>query len=219
MLSSDDKSLFQKGSFVEVSSDSDGFTGVWYVAKVLEPPSVHLTPTTPDKGTREERFFQIEYQSLLCDDGSEKPLTEYVESSFVRPLPPNDEHDLQVYDVVDAMYLDGWWIGVVVKVNHESNVYSVYFENPPDLLHLRRYELRAHWDWEGGKWVRPQKQVPKVGGLACRVLKVFKFFLFVLLGFMEAGCIKLLFLRVWLLTCLSSESKESSFSNLMRRMK
>ncbi|XP_044474026.1 uncharacterized protein LOC123202265 isoform X3 [Mangifera indica] len=171
MLSSDDKSLFQKGSFVEVSSDSDGFTGVWYVAKVLEPPSVHLTPTTPDKGTREERFFHIEYQSLLCDDGSEKPLTEYVESSFVRPLPPNDEHDLQVYDVVDAMYLDGWWIGVVVKVNHESNVYSVYFENPPDLLHLRRYELRAHWDWEGGKWVRPQKQVPKVGGLACRVLK------------------------------------------------
>ncbi|KAJ0043661.1 hypothetical protein Pint_18849 [Pistacia integerrima] len=165
-----DKSFIKKGSLVEVRSDSEAYKGVWYVAKVLEPPSPpRLTPSPPNKRTKN---VHIEYQTLLRDVGSGKALTEYVNSSLVRPLPPNDEHDLQVNDFVDAMSLDGWWIGVVVEINQESNIYSVSFENPPQLLHFKRHELRPHWDWEGGKWIRPQKQVAKISS---RVLRRWKY--------------------------------------------
>ncbi|XP_031279304.1 LOW QUALITY PROTEIN: DUF724 domain-containing protein 3-like [Pistacia vera] len=180
MPGGDDKSFIKKGSLVEVRSDSDGYKGVWYVAKVLEPPSPpRLTPSPPNKRTKN---VHIEYQTLLRDVGSGKALTEYVNSSFVRPLPPNDEHDLQVNDFVDAMSLDGWWIGVVVEINQEQT-FSVYFENPPQLLHFKRHELRPHWDWEGGKWIRPQKQVAKISSRVLRRRKVFKFLKFVFVGF------------------------------------
>ncbi|KAJ0100041.1 hypothetical protein Patl1_21530 [Pistacia atlantica] len=122
MPGGDDKSFIKKGSLVEVRSDSDGYKGVWYVAKVLEPPSPpRLTPSPPNK---RPKIVHIEYQTLLRDVGSGKALTEYVNSSF------------------------------------ESNIYSVYFENPPQLLHFKRHELRPHWDWEGGKWI----PTPKAGG-------------------------------------------------------
>ncbi|XP_031269839.1 DUF724 domain-containing protein 1-like [Pistacia vera] len=171
MPSGDDKSFFKKGSLVEVKSNSDGFQGVWYVAKVLEPPKPRFPPSPPNKRTKNVGVLHVEYQTLLSDDDSGKALTENIKSSFVRPLPPNDEHDLQVNDFVDAMHLDGWWVGVLVEINQESKIYSVYFENPPELLHFKRHELRAHWDWEGGKWIRPQKQEAEIISRALRRFK------------------------------------------------
>ncbi|KAE8708182.1 NFU domain protein 1 [Hibiscus syriacus] len=116
---------FIKGTPVEVSSDDEGFRGAWYSAIILEP----LKSTS-----KKRKKALVRYKTLLADDGS-SPLTEYVDPSYIRPLPPNEKGSAQqfeVNDVVDASYRDGWWTGVEY--------------------------LRVHWNWIDGKWVRPEKQ-------------------------------------------------------------
>ncbi|XVF22044.1 hypothetical protein REPUB_Repub12eG0140400 [Reevesia pubescens] len=144
---------FTKGTPVEVSSDEEGFRGAWYLATILESP--------PKSISKKRRKALVEYKTLLDEDGK-SPLTENVEPSFIRPLPPNDKEDVKsggfdVNSVVDARYRDGWWTGVVRKVLEKSK-YRVYFDNPPDVFEFDRKDLRVHWDWIDGKWVRPEKQ-------------------------------------------------------------
>ncbi|XVE73480.1 hypothetical protein DITRI_Ditri11bG0121200 [Diplodiscus trichospermus] len=144
--------LFGKGTSVEVSSDEEGFRGAWYLAIILEPP--------PKSTSKKRKKALVQYKTLLADDGS-SPLTEYVDPAFIRPLPPNEEENVQsgfeVNDVVDARYRDGWWTGVVRKVL-EKWKYRVYFDNPPDVIEFDRKDLRFHLVWVDGKWVRPEKQ-------------------------------------------------------------
>ncbi|XVF72788.1 hypothetical protein PTKIN_Ptkin12aG0148100 [Pterospermum kingtungense] len=143
---------FGKGTPVEVSSDEEGFRGAWYLATILESPS---------KSTSKKRKKAlVQYKTLLAEDGS-SPLTEHVDPAFIRPLPPSEKEGVQsgfgVNDFVDAKSRDGWWTGVMRKVLEKSK-YRVYFDNPPDVIEFDRKDLRVHWDWIDGKWVRPEKQ-------------------------------------------------------------
>lgn len=144
---------FGKATPVEVSSDEEGFRGAWYLATILEFP--------PKSTSKKRKKALVQYKTLLAEDGS-SPLTEHVDPAFVRPLPPQEkEEDGQVFevnDVVDARYRDGWWTGVVRRVLEKSK-YRVYFDNPPDVIEFESKDLRVHWDWIDGKWVRPEKQV------------------------------------------------------------
>ncbi|XP_022757796.1 DUF724 domain-containing protein 2-like isoform X5 [Durio zibethinus] len=143
---------FLKGTPVEVSSDEEGFRGAWYLATILEYP--------PKSTSKKRKKALVQYRTLLTEDGS-SPLTEYVDPAFIRPFPPKEKEDVkpgfEVNDVVDARYRDGWWTGVVRKVL-EMSKYRVYFDNPPDVIEFDRKDLRVHWDWIDGKWVRPEKQ-------------------------------------------------------------
>ncbi|EOX95351.1 Domain of Uncharacterized protein function 724 6, putative isoform 1 [Theobroma cacao] len=143
---------FGKATPVEVSSDEEGFRGAWYLATILEFP--------PKSTSKKRKKALVQYKTLLAEDGS-SPLTEHVDPAFVRPLPPQEkEEDGQVFevnDVVDARYRDGWWTGVVRRVLEKSK-YRVYFDNPPDVIEFESKDLRVHWDWIDGKWVRPEKQ-------------------------------------------------------------
>lgn len=141
-----------KGAQVEVSSDEEGFRGAWYLATILEMP--------PKSASKKRKKAFVRYKTLLADDGK-SPLTEHVDPGYIRPLPPNEKGNAQsgfeVNDVVDARYRDGWWTGVVRKVLAKSK-YRVYFDNPPDVIEFDRKDLRVHWDWIDGNWVRPEKQ-------------------------------------------------------------
>ncbi|KAB2017274.1 hypothetical protein ES319_D08G151500v1 [Gossypium barbadense] len=141
-----------KGAPVEVSSDEEGFRGAWYLATILEMP--------PKSASKKRKKAFVRYKTLLADDGK-SPLTEHVDPGYIRPLPPNEKGNAQsgfeVNDVVDARYRDGWWTGVVRKVLAKSK-YRVYFDNPPDVIEFDRKDLRVHWDWIDGNWVRPEKQ-------------------------------------------------------------
>ncbi|XP_039069225.1 DUF724 domain-containing protein 7-like isoform X2 [Hibiscus syriacus] len=144
------KPFFTKGAPVEVSSDDEGFRGAWYSATILENP--------PKFASKKRKKALVKYKTLLSDDGSSH-LTEHVDPAYIRPLPPNDKGTahLDVNDVIDASYRDGWWTGVVRKVLKKSK-YRVYFGNPPDVIEFDRKDLRVHWSWVDGKWVRPEKQ-------------------------------------------------------------
>ncbi|XP_042991798.1 DUF724 domain-containing protein 2-like isoform X3 [Carya illinoinensis] len=149
--SSETKHLYSLGAEVEVTSAEPGFKGSWYLATIIDLPSVP-SPKMP-------QMARVEYQTLLTEDGSE-PLKEYVDLAFIRPSPPQQEVAAQNFehgDVVSAYFKEGWWTGVVVRVLGDSS-YRVFFENPPDVIEFGRKDLRVHLEWLGEKWVRIEKQ-------------------------------------------------------------
>ncbi|KAI7757959.1 hypothetical protein M8C21_018680 [Ambrosia artemisiifolia] len=129
-----------KGSSVEVCSNDPGFEGAWYVGTLIDQLNPNPNPNQPK--------YIIKYDTLLKDDGSNDPLTETVDPSFVRPLPPRNLRrnniktaavvvaaadvegkndgggggEFEMYDVVDAYHREGWWIGVVKKVVVNNNI-------------------------------------------------------------------------------------------------
>ncbi|XP_042991803.1 DUF724 domain-containing protein 6-like isoform X7 [Carya illinoinensis] len=150
--SSETKHLYSLGAEVEVTSAEPGFKGSWYLATIIDLPSVP-SPKMP-------QMARVEYQTLLTEDGSE-PLKEYVDLAFIRPSPPQQEVAAQNFehgDVVSAYFKEGWWTGVVVRVLGDSS-YRVFFENPPDVIEFGRKDLRVHLEWLGEKWVRIEKQM------------------------------------------------------------
>ncbi|XP_059311777.1 DUF724 domain-containing protein 3-like isoform X1 [Lycium ferocissimum] len=137
-----------KGSTVEVTSDEEGFKGVWFEATILGLSS----PTS-----KKNRVL-VQYNNIFADENGSEPLRELLSVSFVRPVPPLETvHSFELYDVVDASYKDGWWTGVVTRVL-DGFRYQVTFNNPPDELVFGVTELRFHKKWVKGKWVRPGKQ-------------------------------------------------------------
>ncbi|KAK7392100.1 hypothetical protein VNO78_20527 [Psophocarpus tetragonolobus] len=134
---------FSVGRIVEVSSDEDGFSGAWFAATVVEAVS-------KDK-------FVIEYQTLLADDDSQL-LREEVDVLHLRPLPPDVTVDGQfsLLDEVDALYNDGWWVGVISKLLDDSR-YIVYFRSSNEELEFQHSQLRLHQDWIDGKWFMASK--------------------------------------------------------------
>ncbi|KAL3348284.1 hypothetical protein AABB24_021777 [Solanum stoloniferum] len=134
-----------KGSTVEVTSDEEGFKGVWFDGTIL------------NYGSNKKKVL-VEYRSILADEIGSKPLRELVNVSFVRPVPPLEiVESFELHDIVDASYKDGWWTGVITKVIDDFR-YQVTFSNPPDVLEFGVSELRLHKQWVKGNWVLPGKQ-------------------------------------------------------------
>ncbi|CAN6575831.1 unnamed protein product [Malus baccata var. baccata] len=133
---------FTKGMLVEVCSDEDGFLGAWFAATIVEAVG-------NDK-------FLIEYQSLRTEDNSAF-LREEIDTLHIRPNPPETafEH-FSLLQEVDALYNDGWWVGVISKVLSGSR-YIVYFRSTYEEIEFQQSELRLHQDWIGGKWVMPSR--------------------------------------------------------------
>ncbi|CAK9137639.1 unnamed protein product [Ilex paraguariensis] len=130
---------FRIGNLVEVSSDEDGFEGAWFAATVIKQLS-------NDK-------FLIEYKSLRNEDDTDF-LKEEVDNLHIRPYPADTgvvDHFI-LLEEVDALYNDGWWVGVISKVLCGQR-YVVYFRGTDDKMEFRHSDLRPHQDWIDGKWV------------------------------------------------------------------
>ncbi|WZY91320.1 hypothetical protein YC2023_063649 [Brassica napus] len=135
-----------KGSEVEVSSQEEGLKGAYFTALLKE--------NTTLSGRKK---LSVTYKTLLTDDGS-SPLTEAVQQSLLRPVPPEEEYAgvvLEEGTVVDAYLRDGWWTGVVINKKLEDNNFLVCFDSPPDIIVFEKTNLRAHVDWTDSKWVPP----------------------------------------------------------------
>ncbi|CAN1292800.1 DUF724 domain-containing protein 6 [Linum perenne] len=145
--------LFRKGDSVEVSSDEEGFVGAWFPATIIDCSASKSI-------SKKRKKVLVRYDTLVNDDGL-TPLTESVDPAFVRPFPPAEEKrgglQFQLNDVVDVRYKDGWWYGVLKKVLEGGKRFRVLFDNPPDFIDCDGSDLRLHWDWVFGKWVRPNK--------------------------------------------------------------
>ncbi|WCJ39141.1 protein of unknown function 724 10 [Euphorbia peplus] len=141
---------FTIDSMVEVSREEDerfNKKRAWYVAKLLKISTSKLL---------------VQYKTLFSKN--KKPLTEEITSiSFIRPLPlpPVADQMYEVYDVVEAFHRNGWWKGVVSKVEvfgDSRRKYTVVFENPLEKFYFRSENLRFRYVWMDGEWVRSPKQ-------------------------------------------------------------
>ncbi|KAJ8529636.1 hypothetical protein K7X08_036471 [Anisodus acutangulus] len=131
---------FSAGSLVEVSSDEEGFEGAWFVATVVK---------LLDNGN-----YLVEYQNLRNSDDTEF-LQEETDRLHVRPRPPDigPFKSFKVLEEVDALHMDGWWVGVISKVL-KGQRYKVYFKANNEELEFKHADIRLHLDWINGKWVR-----------------------------------------------------------------
>lgn len=134
---------FGNGTLVEVTSDEDGYQGAWFAATILE------------KLSNDE--YMVKYQSLTNDDGTEL-FKEKANIKHIRPYPPEtvvtDYYSL--LQEVDALYNDGWWVGVISKVQ-QGKKYFIYFRGTNEEMEFQHSDLRPHQDWIDGKWVVASK--------------------------------------------------------------
>ncbi|KAF4347247.1 hypothetical protein G4B88_015757 [Cannabis sativa] len=130
---------FEKGTIIEVNSDEDGFQGAWFTATIVEPIG--------------EDKFLVEYQNLRTDDDKEF-LREEIDKIHIRPSPPETLRDgcFRLFEEVDAFYNDGWWVGVISKIDTNSR-YFVYFKSTKEEMQFHHSELRPHQEWINGKWL------------------------------------------------------------------
>lgn len=130
---------FREEMLVEVSSDEDGFQGAWFAATIIKKI----------KGDK----YLIEYKSLRNDDDTDF-LREEADTLHIRPYPPDtimvDRFNL--HEEVDALYQDGWWVGVVTKVLNDGR-YVVYFRGTNEEMKFNHSDLRIHHEWINDKWV------------------------------------------------------------------
>ncbi|KAK8663398.1 hypothetical protein V6N13_083219 [Hibiscus sabdariffa] len=158
-----DAELFlSEGREVEVTSDEEGLRGAWFTCTVLK------LPEDKTKGN-----VLVQYKHLLEDD-NQTPLTESVELSFIRPVPPElkipGDKCFGVKEVVDAFHLDGWWTGSISEVLDNLNRYIVSFPDPPEEIEFSSSSLRPHWKWSNGRWVKPSK-IQDVSSSYCQKLE------------------------------------------------
>ncbi|KAL3382092.1 hypothetical protein AABB24_001922 [Solanum stoloniferum] len=132
--------IFSEGSLVEVSSDEEGFEGVWFVATIVK---------LLDNGN-----YLIEYQTLRNNDDTAF-LQEETDRLHIQPRPPDigSFESFKVLEEVDALHNDGWWVGVISKVL-KGQRYKVYFKASNEELEFKHADIRLHLDWINGKWVR-----------------------------------------------------------------
>ncbi|XVF84238.1 hypothetical protein PTKIN_Ptkin17bG0009700 [Pterospermum kingtungense] len=154
----DAESIFSEGKEVEVTSVEEGFRGAWFSATVVKSPTNNKADTREQAKAKGKKHVWVQYNTLLAE-GSQTPLTEKIKLSFVRPMPPqpqsSGDHCFQVDDVVDAFHLDGWWTGTVSQVfDDDPKKYVVSFAEPPEEIQFSSSDLRPHWEWVHGKWVK-----------------------------------------------------------------
>lgn len=146
--------LVSVGDTVETRSEEDGFSGAYYLAKIIA------------KKGREKLL--IEYETLVTEGDQTQFLREVIEARMVRPLPPSPESEsepeFKILEKVDAYDNDGWWEGRIVgkkllggvgnNNNNSDSLYSVYFDTTGDLCDYPNNLLRAHQDYVNGEWIR-----------------------------------------------------------------
>ncbi|MQM16687.1 hypothetical protein Taro_049646 [Colocasia esculenta] len=139
--------MFATGDEVEVSSDEEGFRGVWFEAKVVR--------SMP----RADRYMVV-YDHLINDDADPRPLRETVDACYVRPRSPRRRGPFGVCSPVDAWHKDGWWAGVVAAVVPAGQMrrvvkYVVCFPSTREEMEFKAADLRHHLEWFDDKWVKP----------------------------------------------------------------
>ena len=107
-----------------------------------------------DVGKVGRNKIMVEYKTLVSEDDEQRPLSEAVEVSDVRPVPPVvPVSGFEVLEKVDAFDNDGWWVGRISGRCDDGRRYFVYFESSGDEIAYPIHRIRVHQEWEDGQWL------------------------------------------------------------------
>ena len=128
------------GDKVEVIGFEPGFEHSYFAGKVIR----NYNDT-----------FEVQYEDLVVTKGGEQ-IIEMIDAVHVRPYPPHIDYNIDNFergDVVDVLYKDGWWDGIIHDVFYNMNNqkrYEVFFDY---MWGQQRYEsykpekVRPHQFW------------------------------------------------------------------------
>ncbi|CAI0467558.1 unnamed protein product [Linum tenue] len=135
------ETMLRKGTRVEVRSDDPGFEGAWFGGIIID-----------HEGTDK---YLVQYLNLLNEEQT-APLREVVSAGDVRPYPPETQpvNCYKFLEKVDAWYNEGWWEGMVLRVDERLNKYMVFFPTTKDNIYFEASSLRPRMEWLNGKWVK-----------------------------------------------------------------
>jgi hypothetical protein len=110
--------LYKVNELVQVESVDAGFEGSWFEAVVHKMVSV--APADASAGATEPRImYEVKYTRFVSAAG--KPIVEAVCEARMRPVPPElVGYEVALGDYVDAFWREGWWPGVVDKMEEET---------------------------------------------------------------------------------------------------
>ncbi|XP_027340258.1 uncharacterized protein LOC113853811 [Abrus precatorius] len=141
---------------IELLCQDSGIRGCWFRCTVVQVARKQL---------------KVQYDDVQDEDGSGN-LEEWIPAfklampdklgmrhagrPTIRPAPTYKEQELaiEVGNAVDAWWSDGWWEGVVTRIdNFGDDSVQVYFPGECLLMKVFRKDLRISRDWLGDRWI------------------------------------------------------------------
>nr|KYP40288.1 hypothetical protein KK1_038402 [Cajanus cajan] len=141
---------------IELLCQDSGIRGCWFRCTVVQVARKQL---------------RVQYDDVQDEDGSgnleewipafklarpDKLGMRYSGRPTIRPAPPYEEQEpaVQVGIAVDAWWSDGWWEGVVTRIdNCGDDSVQVYFPGECLLMKMCKKDLRISRDWLGDSWI------------------------------------------------------------------
>uniref|UniRef100_A0A0D6QWS5 BAH domain-containing protein n=2 Tax=Araucaria cunninghamii TaxID=56994 RepID=A0A0D6QWS5_ARACU len=147
-------SSFDIGERLELLSQDSGIRGCWFRCVIVN---------------KESHRLKVRYEDVLNEDESDN-LEEWVPAYkaaaqdklgirtpgrlAMRPYPPENKFsgNIKVGTAVDAWWNDGWWEGVVIKMEESSTEAHVYLPGENETQIFQTRDLRISRDWVNNQW-------------------------------------------------------------------
>ncbi|KAG2315108.1 hypothetical protein Bca52824_018230 [Brassica carinata] len=116
--------LFEIGADVEIASNDDTTSRIWYPAKVVDVNGV-------------EKVTVDYYRTVFAE---KKKVQNTITTEKIRPAPPTK-----------GFYKNGWYSGQI-KMVLGDNTYSVYLNSSMETIQFEPSHLQIHREWIDGVW-------------------------------------------------------------------
>lgn len=148
--------LFKVDQKIELLCQDSGIRGCWFRCTVLQVSRKQIKIQYDDVQDEDEYGNLEEWVPAFKLAVADKLGMRRLGRPTMRPAPPqNEETDpaLEVGSAVDAWWSDGWWEGVVTKIDNNGDALQVYFPGENLFLDMHKKDVRISRDWVGNQWI------------------------------------------------------------------